>query len=115
MVIAEAVDAVLSGKLCLRLSHLRESQVIEAEVGWKVRLIVPGKKRARLRYIAPLGEARPPPFVVFGDRVVLRKIESDGTNARLAHGKNHCRICLARNLHRRCLSRRACDRLSTLL
>src|SRR5262245_6908998 len=72
---ASAFDAVLTREPRLRLAGLRLSQVVEAEVGRDVRLIVTAKQRARLRGVRPFRETRTPPFVVLRDRMKLREIE----------------------------------------
>src|SRR5205085_1242591 len=115
VVVAEARDAVLLREGRLRLPHFWQPQVIEAKIGGKVWLIMCREKRPRIRDVAPLGKSRPPPFVILRDGMVLGKIKRYGTNAWPGGGRNHCRICLGRNLQRRCLSRSVWDRLSTFL
>src|SRR2546427_12204765 len=104
------MDSVPSRELRLGLAHLREPQVIEAQVAWKMRLIVPGEQRARLRHVAPLGESRAPPFVVFRNGMELGKVEGDGADVLLAQGNAHsCDSYFDRNLHSKCLSASASD------
>ena len=49
------------GKLGLRLASLREAQIVEAEVGGKVGLIVPSEEWSCPGHVRPLGEPRAPP------------------------------------------------------
>src|SRR5579871_6292384 len=72
VVVTKAIDAVFLGQFCLCRAGLWETQVVEAEVGWKVRLVVVTKPRRRPDNVRPLGETRAPPFVVLWNRMVLR-------------------------------------------
>src|SRR5205085_9325241 len=65
VVVAEAVDAVLAGKRRLPSLHFHEAQVVVPELGGKDGLLMPAKSRPPLRDIRPLGEALPPPTIVF--------------------------------------------------
>ena len=78
--VAERLDAVAPRQGGLCLSCLGEAQVVEAEVGGQMRLLVPAKERPSLRGIRPLREAGSPPLVVLRDRMKLGKVE----------GKNSC-------------------------
>ncbi len=75
MVVAEAMDAVLASEIGLLLTDFRKAQVVVAEVCGEMGLVVAGKEWGGSRHIAPLGEARPPPFVVFRNRVILGEVE----------------------------------------
>ena len=75
MVVTEAVDAVLSCQFGLRLTRLGKSQVVEAEVCRQVRLFMTPEQRFSLGDIGPLGESFAPPFVIFGNGVVLGEVE----------------------------------------
>src|SRR5438094_6187144 len=77
MVIAEAVDSILLRQFRLRLPCVGQPQIVKTEVRWNMRLIMSRKKRPRLRDVAPLRKSLPPPLVVLGDGVELRKVEGD--------------------------------------
>src|SRR3972149_2397322 len=74
---AEAVYAVSLCKLRLLYHHLFGAQVVEAQVGGYVRLIMPFEVRLCLGDICPLGKTLSPPEVIFGYRVELGQIECD--------------------------------------
>src|SRR5262245_18840819 len=77
VVIAEAVDSVFAGQVGLSLPRLWQSQVVEAQIGRQVRLVVPPKLRLAAGDVRPLGEAAYPPPIVLRDRVVLGKVKRD--------------------------------------
>ena len=77
MVIAEAMDAILAGEISLLLTDFRQAQIVVAEVCGEMGLVVVGKKRGCFGDITPLGEARPPPFIVFRDGVELGEVEGE--------------------------------------
>src|SRR5215211_4254692 len=64
VVVAEALDAMVTGKLGLRRSRFRQSQVVEAKVRGNVRLIKASKQRLCSRGVGPFREALTPPGVV---------------------------------------------------
>ena len=66
MVIAEAIDAVLRCERGLICASLRQPQVVKAEVGRQVRLVMTSEARTSLGNVCPFREALPPPFVVVG-------------------------------------------------
>ena len=72
VVVAECLDADFSGHVRLGVPRLRKAQVVETEVRRDVRLVMALEKRCRFRGIRPFGETLPPPFVVLGNRVILR-------------------------------------------
>ena len=74
VIVAEALNAGLAGQRCLLLAHLRQAQVVEAQVGRDARLVMAAEQRLGLGNISPLGESFSPPFVIFWDGVVLWKI-----------------------------------------
>ena len=80
-IVAEAADPVAAGELGLTAHRLGVRQVVEAEVGRHVRLVVAAIVRQRAADIGPLGEAGAPPTVVFGHRVELRQVEGDRPHA----------------------------------
>ena len=84
VVVAKAVDAVFAREIRLRDPRLRNAQVVEPEIGGKMRLIVALELRLRANDVAPFGEALAPPGVVLRNRVELRKIERDQLRQR--HG-----------------------------
>lgn len=77
MVVAEAIDAVLPSDIGLLLADFRKTQVVVAKVCGEMGLVVVGKKRGCFGDITPLGEARPPPFIVFRDGVELGEVEGE--------------------------------------
>ena len=77
VVVAEAMDAVLAGEIGLLLTHLRKTEVVVAEICGKVGLVVAGKERGGSGYIAPLGETRAPPLIVFRNRVILGEVKGN--------------------------------------
>lgn len=77
MVVAEAMDAVLAGEIGLLLTNFRKAQVVVAEVCGEMGLVVAGEKWCGSGHVAPLGEARAPPLVVFRDWVILGEVESN--------------------------------------
>jgi hypothetical protein len=71
LVVAEAMDAVLAGEISLLLAYFRKAEVVVAEVCGEKGLVAAGEEWGGLCHVAPLGEARAPPLVVFRDRLVL--------------------------------------------
>jgi len=78
VVVTKGRDAVRPRELRLREAYLRGAQVAEAQISWKVRLIVPTEQRTRFGDVGPLGESSSPPRVVFRNRVELREVKRDG-------------------------------------
>ena len=78
-----ALTYVLIG---LRLPRFRHPEVVVAEVGRQVRLIVAGKERPGLADVRPLGETLAPPDVIFRNRMKLRQIERHQPGTAIAHG-----------------------------
>ncbi len=77
MVIAEAMDAVLAGEIGLLLTDFRKAKVVVAEVCGQTGLVVTGEEWGGSGNVAPLGEPRTPPLVVFRDWVVLGQVECE--------------------------------------
>ena len=75
VVVDEAGDPVLGGQIGLGLSDLGDPQIVIAQVGRHVGLVVPGEQGLGLRDVGPLGEARSPPLVVLRNGVELGKVE----------------------------------------
>ena len=75
-VVAEAIDAVLSGELCLCRARITREQIVGAQLTGQVRNRVPRIQRLRGRHVLPVGEALPPPGIVLWDTVVLGQVES---------------------------------------
>ena len=71
VVVAEAADAVSSSEICLRRTHLRDAEIVEAEVGGYVGLVVSSVQRISACDVDPVGEPFAPPLVVLGNRVEL--------------------------------------------
>jgi hypothetical protein len=71
------MDAVLAGQISLVLTYFRKAQVVVAEVSWEMGLVVAGKEWNSSGHVAPLGETRAPPLVVFRDWVVLGEVEGE--------------------------------------
>ena len=71
------MDAVLAGDIGLLLSYFRKAQVVVAEVCGEMGLVVAGKEWNSSGHVAPLGETRAPPLVVFRDWVVLGEVEGE--------------------------------------
>src|SRR5207244_2596120 len=74
MVIDETVNTVLSSQRGLRRARLRCPEIVKAQIGGQVRLIVPGKPRPRLRYVRPFRKPFSPPGVVLRNRMELREM-----------------------------------------
>ena len=77
VVVAKAMDSVLAGEIGLLLADFRKAQFVVAEVCGKMGLVMAWKERGSLGYIAPLGESRAPPLVVFRDWMVLGEVEGE--------------------------------------
>ena len=69
------MEALLAGDIGLLLSYFRKAQVVVAEVCGEMVLVVAEEEWGGSGHIAPLGETRAPPRVVFRDWVVLGEIE----------------------------------------
>lgn len=69
------VNAVGFGELGLCAQIFDIGQVIKAEVAWDTRLAVTCKARQAMVDLRPLGEAGPPPFVVFFKGVKLWQVK----------------------------------------
>src|SRR5215472_2121063 len=79
--VAERLDAVGLGHFGLGGTGLGHAEIVEAEVGWDVRLVVTRKHGHGLSHVGPLGEASSPPLVVFRNGVKLGKVERDETRS----------------------------------
>jgi hypothetical protein len=77
VVVAEAMDAVLAGEIGLLLTDFRNAQVVVAEVCRERGLDCGLGRVCWLWHLAPLGESRAPPRVVFRDRVVLGEVKNN--------------------------------------
>ncbi len=77
MPITKTLNPSLPRQGSLRLAHFWNAEVIETQIGGDMRLIMPAKEGFGFGNVGPLGEAIPPPGVVFRDRVILRKIVGD--------------------------------------
>src|ERR1700743_1405094 len=66
VVVAESVDSELSGQIRLGLPGLRIAQVVEAKIGWQMRLVVSTEAGPALHYVRPFGKAFTPPSIVVG-------------------------------------------------
>ena len=74
--IAESLDPGMARQFRLYGPRIRQSQIIEPQIPWNPRLVVPAEEWSRSRDIRPFGEPGSPPLVVLRDRMELRKIES---------------------------------------
>src|SRR5580704_14115498 len=74
---AETRDTVSPSEGPLPLKCLPHSEIIEAEIRWQVRLIMADVSWRCLRYVRPLGKPLPPIKIIFGRRVILRKVKCD--------------------------------------
>ena len=72
---AEAMQAGLFSKLNLPAHDSGIGQVVKTEVTGHPWLVVSSASRQAATEIRPFGKTMPPPLVVFGNRVKLRKIE----------------------------------------
>src|SRR5215470_17417118 len=82
VIVAEARDAIGASEIRLGFSGLGNAQVVEAEVGGQVRLIVPLEERLGPHHVPPLRETRAPPLVVLRDGMVLGQVEGESTERR---------------------------------
>src|SRR5436190_23083632 len=81
MVITEPLNAVATRQSSLSFSGFRHAEIIEAEIGGDVGLVMPVEHRFGLGHICPLGEALPPPFVVLWYRVELGQVQCNSARA----------------------------------
>src|SRR5262245_27917700 len=77
MPVTKALDTVFFGQLRLGLACLGQAEVVEAQVRWQLRLVMPAKQGPRPRHVGPLREASPPPPVVLRNGMELRQIKRD--------------------------------------
>jgi hypothetical protein len=69
------MDALLAGDIGLLVSYFRKTQVVVAEACAEMVLVVAGEEWDGSGHIAPLGETRAPPWIVFRDRVILGEMQ----------------------------------------
>ena len=74
---AEAADPVAARQGHLPLERLAQAEVVEAEIGGQMRLVVADIARGGLGDIGPLGEPLAPIKIVLRGGVVLRQVEGD--------------------------------------
>ena len=77
MIVAKPEDAVIGRELCLKSTDFRYAQIVKAQIGGQMWLIVSAESGMRASDVRPFGEASAPPCVVLRNRVILRKIERD--------------------------------------
>jgi hypothetical protein len=70
--VAERFDPILPGQGSLRFPRLRHAQVVEAQIGREVGLVMPPEQRLGLRHVGPFCEPLAPPPVVLRDGMKLR-------------------------------------------
>ena len=58
----------------LLFTHLWNTQVIVAQVGRNLRLVMAFPQRFSLTNVCPFGKSFPPPFIIFLKRIILRQI-----------------------------------------
>lgn len=68
---------MVPGELGLRGARFWQTEIVEAQLAREMRLMVAAEEWSSLRYVVPLGESSPPPFVVFRYWMKLRKVERD--------------------------------------
>ena len=68
------------GQIRLGLTAFGQTEIVEAQIRGDVGLIVAAEARAGLADVGPLGEARPPPFVILRNGVVLGQIKGQGAD-----------------------------------
>jgi hypothetical protein len=59
----------------LEINSSAVTQVVESEVRRESGLIMPFEKRFGFGHVGPCGEPFAPPTIVFGNRMILRKIK----------------------------------------
>ena len=77
VVVAESMDAVFTSEVGLCLSRFGRPQVVEAEIGRQLGLIVTMKEGLGFADVPPFGEPAAPPGIVLGNRMKLRQMEGD--------------------------------------
>ena len=92
MVVDKAGDSMLRGHCRLGRPHLRQSQVVEAQLARKAWMLVARERRARLDDVVPLSEPASPPSIILGDGMKLRQVEGQcidlaSRSAQLCHGR----------------------------
>ena len=75
-----------AGKISLRPPGFRHAEIVVAEIGRDVRLMVARKERLGLADVRPLGEALPPPLIVLRNGMKLGQIERHQPGTRFVHG-----------------------------
>src|ERR1035441_7933119 len=101
MIVAKSMNPILARQRGLRLAGFRHAQVIEAEVRWKLRLIMALEERTGLGNVDPLRKSLSPPGVVFRNGVILRKVKGDGSGL---HGRRDTNNA-AKHYSRKCLQK----------
>src|SRR5581483_13468 len=92
VVVAKAMDAVLSGKRRLSFTYLGDPKIVKTEICRQVRLVMAREQWPRAYDIGPFGKARSPPGVVLRHRMVLGQVEGNR-----AHGHGYTLAnCFAR-------------------
>ena len=79
MPVAETFDASFASHLCLLLSHFRETQIVETQVGRDAGLVVPSEQGLSFGHVCPFCEALSPNGIVLRNWVELRKIVCDNS------------------------------------
>jgi hypothetical protein len=77
VVVAEAVDAILSGESGLRFAHLWDAQVVEAEISRQMGLVMSAIEGLGAYDVSPLGKSLAPKLVVLRYGMKLWEIERD--------------------------------------
>src|SRR3546814_16604602 len=74
-------DVCSSDLLSLFGQRFWDAEIVEAEIRWKVWLVVPSIAGFGAGHIGPFGEARPPPAVILLHGVRLRQVKCQRPHA----------------------------------
>src|SRR5262245_8635838 len=75
VIVTETMYPILARQLSLPLTRFGDTQIVKAEVGGQMRLVMAFKIGTTLSHIGPFRKTLPPPLIVFLDGVKLRQIE----------------------------------------
>jgi hypothetical protein len=73
----EALNTCPSCQVGLGFPSFGNTEIIETEIGWQVRLVVSAKKGSCACGVRPFSESASPPLVILGNRMELRQIEGE--------------------------------------
>ena len=72
------MEAEGMGQFRLGLAHFRQTQVVEAQIGRQMGLVVAGVERPCPGDVSPFRESLAPPLIILRYRMILGKVEGDG-------------------------------------